>query len=176
MSDIHQASPPGLSAGRAALLAATAGYAALVIYQALTLPDRVPGHVGPTGRVTWWGDRTTHVAVASLVGLGLFLLMWLLPRLLRAVPKEALNMPHKEYWLAPENLPRAQRMLADDMGWLGAATFALIGVAMWDMGRIAQGYDAFGVVFWVVLGVYLVGTLAWSVWSSTGPRWRPPHP
>lgn len=177
MEQLTHDSPPGLSAGRAALLAAAAGYAVLVVYQAFTLPDRVPGHVGPGGAVTWWGDRAGHVAIASVLGLSLFLLMWFLPRLIDRMPKDLVNMPHKEYWLRPENLPRARRMLADDLAVIGAATLGLVGYAMLEMGHLAHGGEGFTNAFWVVLGLYTAVVLGWAIWIQSGPRWRPPsHP
>lgn len=178
MEHLADDSPPGLSAGRAALLAAAAGYAVLVAYQAFTLPDKVPGHVGPGGDVTWWGDRAGHVAIASALGLSLFLLMWFLPRLIGRMPQYLVNMPHKEYWLRPENLPRAQRMLADDLSWIGAATLAFVGYAMYEVGKIAGGVEPFLGAFWVVFALYMVGVIGWSLRMQFGSRWRPPrsHP
>ncbi|MDO5676913.1 MAG: hypothetical protein Q4G35_05335 [Propionibacteriaceae bacterium] len=177
MSDIHENSPPGLTAGRAVLLAAGAGYLALLIYQALTLPHEVPGHVGPTGRVTWWGNKGMHLTIASVVGLGLFLLMWNIPRMMRSLPPELINLPNKDYWLAPENREQAQRMMAADMGWIGAATIGLVGYAVWEMGHIARGGEVNMAAFWVIFAIYLILTIGWSIWSTVGPRWKPPvHP
>lgn len=44
-------------------MASTAGYAVLAVYQAFTLPERVPGHVGVSGEVTWPGREMGRIAV-----------------------------------------------------------------------------------------------------------------
>lgn len=171
--------PPatGLSRARAALLAAAAGYAVLVVYQAYTLPDRVPGQIGAGGEVARWSDRTTHVLMASLAGLGLFLAMWFVPRLIGRLPAETINLPHRDYWLSPENVSRTRRMIADDMAWFGTSTIAFVGFGLYQVGRVAQGRDGFSGAFWAVLVVYLTGVIAMAVWSNFGRRWRPsPHP
>ncbi|MBB1508993.1 hypothetical protein [Tessaracoccus sp. MC1756] len=177
MMEMNEPPATGLSRARAALLAAAAGYAVLVVYQAYTLPDRVPGQIGPGGEVARWSDRPTHVLMACLAGLGLFLAMWFAPRLIGRLPVEAVNLPHRDYWLRPENLPRTRGMIADDMGWFGAATIAFVGFALDQVGRVAAGQPGFSGAFWAVLVTYLVGALGWALWSTVGGRWKPPpHP
>lgn len=173
MSQRLEEVPPGISAGRAALAAVAAGFGVLVVYQAFTLPEMVPAHVGPDGEVTRWGTRAGHVVTAALVGLGTFLTMWLLPKLVEAVPASLINLPHKEYWLKQENFPRAQRQLAEDIAWIGAATMALVGYGMWEVGYIAQGGTPPTMAWAVVIGLYLAVVLGWVSWMLVGPRWKP---
>lgn len=162
------------SLGRAVMVAVGVCYLGLVVHQAVTLPDRVPGHVGATGEVTWWGDRTGHVMTTSVLGAVVFLLFWLAPWMVRRLPADLVNLPHKDYWLAPRNRDRAAAMVRDDMGWIGAATLGLVGFAMWRIGAIARGGEGLGVAFWVLLAAYLVVVIGWSVRMPRSPRWQPP--
>ena len=71
-SNAHPAAAPsGLSGGRIALLAASVAYAIVVVWQAFTLPDTVPGHMDAAGNITRWTSRTAHVLMATGVGITL---------------------------------------------------------------------------------------------------------
>ena len=161
-------------AGHVALWASAAGYGSLLVWQAFNLPDRVPGHVGLFGEVTRWGTRGEHltIGVGSLaLMLGLFAL---LPRVMGRMNTSMLNLPHKAYWSRPENWPVAQRMLAEDMGWLGAGMLAFFTYAMWFNGAIARGENPNPWLFLVVVGLTLAAAIGYGIWASVGSRWRPP--
>ncbi len=78
-----------------------AGFADYVWSSSVVLPDRVATHFGAGGEPNGWMTRTGHVQFTLLFGLlvpafviGIFAIMrrfetWL-------------NIPHKDYWLAPE--------------------------------------------------------------------------
>lgn len=166
--------PGGPLPGRAALLAASGGYAFLLVRQALTLPERVPAHVGPGNVVTRWQSLTAHLMLAAGTGVALLAMFWLLPALMGRLPVEVVNLPHKEYWRHPDRWPIARRKLADAMGWLGAATMLFIGFAFWTVGRIALADPVPEGVFWTVSVVYFVGMIGWALAQQFGNGWRPP--
>lgn len=159
--------------GRLALTAATVGYGILVTWQAFMLPDTVPGHIGPAGTITHWVSREQHIVFSILLGLGM-LAAFLLPTLLTdKLPKDFVNLPHKEYWTRPEHWPRAQAMLANDLGWLGAATFAFMGYVMAQVpASNTDDMSSMG-LFWALTGLYLAFAVGYSIWMMLGPRWRP---
>ena len=161
------------SAGRIAFRVVAAGYLALMIWQAFTLPDAVPGQLDFGGEVTRWGTRTGHVVLGLLVGLLIFLVFVLLPRI-DFKDKRLLNLPHKDYWIRPENWPTAQRMLRNDLGWLGAITLTFVGYAMWTVGAAATADPPPAWAFMAATGVFLVLVIGYAIWMSVGPRWRPP--
>jgi len=163
-------SPPR---GQIAFWATAAAYAVLLVWQAFTLPDAVPGHVGFSGEVTRWGTRTEHLVMGLMAGVLIVAIFALVPRI--AVKNTAfVNLPHKVYWTRPENWPTAQRMLREDMGRLGALTLAFVGYALWEVGAIAVGDPPLPWSFVVVTVLLLVAVIGYSIWMSVGPRWRPP--
>lgn len=171
------ATPSGrIGAAHVALVAACVAYGILLLWQAFTLPDSVPGHIDGAGNVTRWGSRTEHLVLGGVMGIGM-VAIFVLPGLLAdKLPTDMLNLPHKDYWTRPENWPTARRMLNEDLAWFGAATLVFVGVLMWQMGAVASGTAGPWWVFWVVTAAYLVGVLAHS-WSMVkGSRWRPPTP
>lgn len=165
----------GPSGGVVALWAAAAGYAVLLIWQALTLPEQVPGHIGATGQVTWWQSLTGHVVMGTLIGV-LLLACFALPARIGRRHAAMMNIPHRDYWTTEERWPTAQRMLATDLGWMGAATFAFVGYAIWSVGAVATGDDPPWSVFAVVTGIYLAGVIGYGIWMRLGPPLAPrPH-
>ena len=166
----------GPTGGRLALAAAAAGYTVLVVWQAFALPDAVPGQLGAGGEVTRWGTRGEHVAMAVVTGAGMVLLCGALPTALGRLPRRLVNLPHKDYWLRPENWPRGRRMIADELGWVGAATLALVGFVLWEVGNVALGTPPPPWRLPAVLVTFVVGALVYSVTMSRRLRWRPPTP
>lgn len=159
--------------GQIAFWAAVAAYVVLLVWQAFTLPDAVPGHVDFSGEVTRWGTRTGHLVLGVLVGVLMVAIFTLVPRI--AAKNTALvNLPHKAYWTRPENWPAAQRMLREDMSRLGALTLAFVGYALWTMGAIAVGDPPAPWLFIVITVLFLAAIIGYSIWMSVGPRWRPP--
>ncbi|BAK35816.1 hypothetical protein MLP_28020 [Microlunatus phosphovorus NM-1] len=162
-----------LLAGRVAFRMATAGYFALMIWQAFTLPDAVPGQLSLGGEVTRWGTRTRHVVLGLLVGLLVVVAFTLVPRIgLRRAA--LLNIPHKDYWTRAENLPAAQQLLRNDLGWLGAFTLVFVGYAMWTVGAVATAEPPHPWTFLVATGVFLALMIGYAIWMRVGPRWWPP--
>ena len=159
--------------GRTALAITTAGFVVLLLWQGLTLPEAVPGHVGPGGEVTRWSTRVAHLVTGGITGATTALIFWAGPGLVGKLPREFVNLPHKDYWFAPENEARAVRMLTNDLAWVGAATMSLLTWAFWEVGQIARGEQTSPLWAGVVIGAYLVGVIAWAVWINVGPRWKP---
>ena len=150
-----------------------AGYFALIGWQAFTLPDDVPGQLDFGGEVTRWGSRTGHILLGLFVGLLIIAIFSLIPRI--AFKNAALlNLPHKNYWTRPENSPTTQRMLRNDLSWLGALTLMFIGYAMWTVGATATGEPPPSWVFIAATAVFLTIIIGYAIWMAVGPRWRPP--
>ena len=162
------------STGRIVFWAVVVGYFALIGWQALTLPDRVPGQLDFGGEVSRWGTRTGHVLLGLFVGVLLVALFSLIPRI--AFKNTALlNLPHKDYWTKPENLPTAQRMLRNDLNWLGALTLAFVGYAMWTVGVAAGTKPLPSWMFVAATSGFLAVVIGYAIWMIVGPRWRLPR-
>ncbi len=159
------------------LIAASAAvYAIAVAWAASWLPEtEVPMHVNTAGDVDRYASRAG--AVNYFVGLGGFLLVLAvgLTCLCWWLPVRFLNIPHKEYWRAPERAPVLKKMVAWDMAVifsmpLLALSFVPINVAL-------QSENPAGVsALWILvpIGVWLLVMACYVVWIVTR-RYRP-HP
>lgn len=139
------------------------------------LPEAVPTHFGTGGEPDAWSSRTG--AIATYAGIVVFTAGFCfgLARLLPRIPDALVNLPHKDYWLAPERRDETHRLLFDVLVNLGSATVALVIATMALAFRVALGQSpGLGTWFWIVLGAYLLYTLGLIPWLLK--RFQPPPP
>ena len=105
-------------------IALAASGAAFIIATAGDLPIQVASHFGRTDQPNAWSPRDTYVAItvgaATLLPLFLVVLITWLPRIFPG----AMNLPNRDYWLAPEHRERSLAALAD-FGWAFGCLLAL---------------------------------------------------
>lgn len=123
------------------------------------LPERVATHFGPGGEPNDWMDRTSAAILLGGFQLVFPLLLLSVVRLLKWIPNGCINIPHREYWLAPERRESALAWLAGPMSGMAVLTGALM-VATSHLtfranvraGRLEE------FPFFVCLAIYLAGT------------------
>lgn len=87
------------------------------------LPARVAVHFGPGGAPDGWASSLTSTSIMLGVQSLLFLGLYLVPRWLARVPSRWVNLPHRDYWLAPERRAQALSRLSDHLWRYGTALF-----------------------------------------------------
>lgn len=107
------------------LLSCVGGLAfALQVYS--TSPARVPIHYGPGGVPDRWGSPLDVLLIhGCVIGFGTALFL-ALPKLIRHAPKSLINLPHKDYWLAPEHRDAATAKFAPWSYVVGTAVNVLM--------------------------------------------------
>lgn len=85
--------------------------AAFVWLTSRRLPAIVASHFDLHGAADGFMARTTYAAFMLAFAAGLPLLVALLPNLLFRSAHVRLNLPHREYWLAPERRPETVTFL-----------------------------------------------------------------
>ncbi len=138
------------------------------------LPETVPTNFGAGGEPNGWSSRSTYIALQ----IGLYVFLGLLfpgiGLLLCRVPISAINLPNRDYWLAPERRGASLRVMNEQMLWLGAATIAFIAVTNHLAIQVAlEQRETLGNLFWILLLVYLAGTAAWAAWLILSFRLSP---
>src|SRR5664280_612640 len=99
---------------------------ATLVWAVLQLPDKVATHFGPSGAADGWGTRAGYIAFDVIISAALVLGLPMLVTGIVAGSGVGLNIPHKEYWLRPENRPLLRRRLTGDMLFIGGATGLLL--------------------------------------------------
>jgi uncharacterized membrane protein len=128
------------------------------------LPEKVASHFGANGIADGWMPKNEFVmttVVTFLFTLGILLGSALL---ISKLPAETLNMPNKEYWLAPERKTETIAFMGGQMLWFSAAT-ALLLVAIFQMTYQANRMPTprLGGESWIYLVSYLAFTLFWTI-------------
>ena len=90
------------------------------------LPEVVASHFSGRGVANGWQTKpaffTVFVGVsvlAAVIGFGI-------PRIISAMPPQLINLPNKDYWLAPDHLAETRAFLDTYFAWFGCAVFLII--------------------------------------------------
>ncbi|MEQ1634074.1 MAG: DUF1648 domain-containing protein [Planctomycetota bacterium] len=146
-----------------ALWIATALVAAMIAVHYDDLPDRVASHFDAGGNVDGHSSKAGFaLGILSIAAFDLFFFA-ALGLFLRRLPNHLINVPHRDYWLAPERREATLVAMTDHMCWFGAVTQLLIaGVALLSMRASLAPPDAPPVYdHWILLGCYLSYTAFW---------------
>lgn len=138
-----------------------------LVWAAFNLPEHIATHFGASGAANGWDTRggyiTFDVIISAAVVLGLPMLVGALVRGSGA----GLNIPHKEYWMRPENRPRLQRRLTVDMQFIAGATGLLLSWVDIELVRAnALATPAMGSV-WIPISLFTVAILGYTLWMAT---------
>jgi len=93
--------------------------AAIVVASGQALPATVASHFGPEGRADGFMSRDVYVAFMAAIVVAVPLLIALGGALARWLPSRLVNLPNKDYWLAPER--RAQAVSAMEVRMIAMA-------------------------------------------------------
>lgn len=137
----------------------------LAISSLVILPARVAIHFGPGGAPDGWASNRTSTLLMLGIHTLVFLSLYFSPRLLTAAPGKWVNLPHRDYWLQPENLSQAVEKFSQRMWQFGTALFLfMFFVGLLTMRanlsnpvRLNEGLFIAGLV------IFLVYTVYWTV-------------
>lgn len=109
------------------LLVLVVAYTFYILQTRTQLPDRVATHFDALGVANGWMTRDVLISSALKMGLGLPLVMAGVFSLLRIVPTRFINIPHREYWLSPENSTATVDWIARGGIWIACLLVAFMG-------------------------------------------------
>lgn len=131
------------------------------------LPDTVASHFGGSGQPDGWSSKqsfiTVYAVTVAVLG-GIFLaIAFAIPKL----PKTWVNVPNRDYWLAPERGSESLAAITATLLWLGNATLAFTIAVMHLTFLVNLGQrPGLGSIFFWLLGVYLAGAIGTAVWMA----------
>ena len=128
------------------------------------LPETVASHFDGHGVPNGWQSKGLFFAflVGALVIAAV--VAFAVPRIIEAVPTELINLPHKDYWLAPQRRVESLVFLETQFAWFGCGlllfmVFVFEFVIRANFRDHAQLDSSFG----YALGAFLLFTLLWVV-------------
>lgn len=128
------------------------------------LPAQVAVHFGPNGTPNRWQAPADYLRFMLIFGtaipafvLGTFVLI-------RRLNGWGLNIPHKEYWLAPERRQETFDYVQRRGLWLTGLLVAFLTIVHWSIvAANTQTPVALQPAFFLGLGVFLAAMLAWGI-------------
>ncbi len=129
------------------------------------LPERVAMHFGMNGAPNGWGSLQTHVAL--MIGLQTFMLLMMagLPWIVRKTPREMVNIPNRDYWLADERREETVAKIGEHCLVLSLMTqvfFLALGMCI-GFANLSDPVWLPQEIFLTVLGAFLVAVTTWCV-------------
>lgn len=129
------------------------------------LPPKIASHFDLYGDADGWMPRADCVGI--MIGVAIIIPALVIGSMAGAahIPVSFINLPHREYWLAPERRKFALAVLLRYSIWFAALNVLLLTGLQWLTAeanlRGGSHLDMTG--FAVLLALYLAGTIIWTV-------------
>jgi uncharacterized membrane protein len=133
------------------------------LYYYPRLPAEVAHHFGASGQPDAWGSKmqflmvylvTVAVMAASFLGLGLAM-----PK----IPNSIINLPNKDYWLAPERRQQTLDYMLPRLLWFGSITMVLLIDVFQQSFQVHLGEAIRLNHIWLSLGAYVAVITVWGI-------------
>jgi len=148
----------------AILALAWLAFAAYVWWSSAQLPERVATHFGANGTPNGWQTQAGYLRFTLIFGtvvpgfvLGTFMLI-------RQLNGWGLNIPHKDYWLAPDRRQETMDFVQRRGVWMAGLMLAFLTSVHYSiLVANAQTHVSLPPAFFILIGAFVVATLVWSV-------------
>ncbi len=102
----------------------------IILLQALIyypqLPAQVASHFDVAGRPNGWSSKSAYFALQAFIVLVVTICFAAFPAWLEGAPARLVNLPNKDYWLAPERRAATMARVASALTWFGCAGLVFI--------------------------------------------------
>ncbi len=127
------------------------------------LPDTVASHFDGRGMPNGFQSRAVFMSIMVGVQALLGFAFGVVPRLLHLLPPRMINLPHRDYWLAPAHPERTTQALDRYVTWsmwFGCGSFGLmLGIFELAVRANLTREPMSPTLTWLLIGGYLLGTL-----------------
>lgn len=133
------------------------------LYYYRRFPDTVASHFGANGLPDGWMSKPAFFAFyLAIVGLCTAMFLGIhfgLPRL----PVSMINLPNKDYWLAPERRQQAFDFLRYYFLWFASAMMALLVDMLYQTAQVNLGHTQTLPHAWLSMGMFLCFSVIWII-------------
>ncbi|MCE9608772.1 MAG: DUF1648 domain-containing protein [Chthoniobacter sp.] len=141
------------------------GFATDVLLTAHQLPVQLATHFGTDGQANGWMARAGHVRFMLGIGLGVPLSIVLIIAIVSRLGGAGLNIPNRQYWLAPERRAQTLAFVQRQMVWFACLLvlfFVMIHhLILWANAHTPAMLSPSGL--WIPIALFLAAIVAWTV-------------
>lgn len=128
------------------------------------LPERMASHFGPDGTPNGWMPKESFYLLSVILIAAPAFLTFVVPKLVATLPAALINLPNKEYWLAPERRLATVVFLQAQMAWFGCGLLIVLLYGSWSAIQAnlsPQPFNNQGMLY--VLVVFSVLLILWLI-------------
>ena len=139
--------------------------ATVIIATTSQLPAQVASHFGAGGAANGAMTRSGYLLFMLAFAVGVPLLVVLSMAVLPRLFGNAINIPNRDYWLAPARREATLRYITAHACWLGSLLTVFIGAIHLLLLEANATHPPHlpGAPFWTVLALFLVAMAFWSI-------------
>lgn len=104
------------------LLVLAALAAVQLVHHYPNLPGTITTHFGVSGQADGWSVKQSFFPTYGIIEAAMVVAAFLMARFAARIPTGALNIPNRDYWLAPERRSESLRFVWSQILWIEAAT------------------------------------------------------
>lgn len=151
------------------------GAAAFVLITGINLPPLVASHFGIGGAVDGFMSRNAYLGFMLIGVVAIPLLIVVPQRLVRTISPRLINVPNRDYWLAPQRIESTLDYLRNHAVWFAALLVGFICFVHWEVvqANMRRPVRLVAQPFFVGIVVYAASVLVWIGAMLTHFR-RPP--
>lgn len=154
-----------MSVSKLTLLLLTAAAALVMQHYYGLMPDPMASHFDGAGRPNGYQSRDGFFLLSVALLVGNILVFAAFGPMLRKLPPSWVNLPNRDYWLAPERREETIGYMARQMDWFGVATVLLLGIvlALACQANLDEQPRLEASTMLLLVGAYLVYSMVWLV-------------
>ena len=140
------------------------------------LPPVVASHFDGRGVANGWQPKSAFFVAFVALSVLVVVIGFAVPQILTVLPPQLINLPNKQYWLAPERITETQEFFGAYFAWFGCALY-LVMIFAFDFAvrtNLHPENPPNPISFWYVLGGLLLFLLFWSI-RMMAKFLRPPN-
>ena len=147
---------------RALIFASVVLFLGQLLYYYPQLPERIASHFNFRGEPDGWMSKDAFYVfelglLAFLLGL-FFCISYFLPKM----PRRLINLPNKDYWLAPERRAETLRIVRNKMETFQIPLLALLVSINQLTIRANLSGENLSPASWFVVGAFVIYTFVWG--------------
>jgi uncharacterized membrane protein len=141
-----------------------AGAAQVLVYYP-QLPETIASHFAGNGHPNSWQSKPVFLLFLLFSMVLAAVVSFVVPRALCLLPASQLNLPNKDFWLAPENRETTFWFMEMQLAWFGCAllAFLLFAFHIAIQANLSPGTSFDSRSFLCGLGVFFVFVIVWMI-------------